>query len=117
MCEWGQGGEVLSISGNMLKLSESLIWKPDEEHFISFRLQNGSMSDVYQVVRGAVDSEAVLQTTPDFEIYTGTARERTHFAFGTKGKMSMMAKVIGVRPRGDTVEISCVNESEEVYKT
>lgn len=75
------------------------------------------MSDVYQVVRGAVDSEAVLQTTPDFEIYTGTARERTHFAFGTKGKMSMMAKVIGVRPRGDTVEISCVNESEEVYKT
>lgn len=117
MCEWGQGGEVLSISGNMLKLSESLIWKPNEEHFISFRLLNGSMSDVYQVVRGAVDSEAVLQTTPDFEIYTGTAKERTHFAFGAKGKMSMMAKVIGVRPRGDTVEISCVNESEEVYKT
>lgn len=29
----------------------------------------------------------------------------------------MMAKVIGVRPRGDTVEISCVNESEGVYKT
>lgn len=117
MCEWGQGGEVLSISGNMLKLSESLIWNPDEEHFISFRLLDGSMSDVYQVVRGAVDSEAVLRTTPDFEIYTGTARERTHFAFGAKGKMSMMAKVIGVRPRGDTVEISCVNESEEVYKT
>ena len=117
MCEWGQGGEVLSVAGNILKLSENLIWKPDEEHFISFRLADGSMSDVYPAVRGAVDSETVLPTMPDFEIYTGTTRERTHFAFGTKGKMSMMAKVIGVRPRGDTVEISCVNESEEVYKT
>lgn len=117
MCEWGQGGEVLSIFGNMLKLSENLIWKPGEEHFISFRLADGSMSGAFPATRGAVDSEAVLPTMPDFEIYTGTARERTHFAFGTKGKMSMMAKVIGVRPRGDTVEISCVNESEEVYKT
>lgn len=116
MCEWGQGGEVLSSSDNKLKLSENLIWKPNEEHFISFRLLNGSMSNVYPVNRGAVDSEAILQTMPNFEIYTGTAKERTHFAFGTKGKMSMMAKVIGVRPRGDTVEISCVNENEEVYK-
>lgn len=117
MCEWGQGGEVLAFSRNVLKLSESLTWKMNEEHFISFRLTDGSMSDVYPVIRGAVDSEAVLQILPDFEIYTGTAQERTHFAFGTKGNMSMMAKVIGVRPRGDTVEISCVNESEEVYKT
>ena len=29
----------------------------------------------------------------------------------------MYAKVIGVKPRGDTVEINCVNESDEVYKT
>lgn len=107
----------MSIFGNMLKLSENLIWKPGEEHFISFRLADGSMSSAFPATRGAVDSEVVLSTMPDFEIYTGTARERTHFAFGTKGKMSMMAKVIGVRPRGDTVEISCVNESEGVYKT
>lgn len=117
MCEWGQGGEVLSVSGNTLKLSEHLMWKENEEHFICFRHKDGSMSETYPVIRGAVDEEAVIQTVPDIKIYTGTAMERTHFTFGIKGKVSMYAKVIGVKPRGDTVEISCVNESDEVYKT
>ena len=75
------------------------------------------MSEPYQVTKGALNNEVVLTNKPDLEIYTGTARERTHFAFGIKGKISMYAKVIGVKPRGDTVEISCVNESDEVYKT
>lgn len=117
MCEWGQGGEVLSVSDNTLKLSERLIWKENEEHFICFRHKDGSMSRAYPVIRGAVDEEAIIQMAPDFEIYTGTAMERTHFTFGIKGKVSMYAKVIGVKPRGDTVEINCVNESDEVYKT
>lgn len=117
LCEWGQGGEVLAMSGKLLKLSESLNWSGNEPRFICFRRRDGSMSDAYEVKRGAVDSEVVLQQQLKDEIYTGTAMERTHFAFGVKGNVSMLAKVIGVRPRGDTVEISCVNESEEVYKT
>ena len=117
LCEWGQGGEVLSVVGNTIKLSETLIWKAEEDHFISFRLKDGSMSEAYPVTKGALSNEVVLENLPDIDIYTGTAMERTHFAFGIKGKMSMFAKVIGVKPRGDTVEISCVNESEEVYKT
>ena len=117
LCEWGQGGEVLAMSGKLLKLSESLTWSGNEPRFICFRRIDGSMSDAYEVKRGAVDSEVVLQQRLKDEIYTGTAMERTHFAFGCKGNVSMLAKVIGVRPRGDTVEISCVNESEEVYKT
>jgi hypothetical protein len=117
LCEWGQGGEVLAMSGKLLKLSESLTWSGNEPRFICFRRIDGSMSDAYEVKRGAVDSEVVLQQRLKDEIYTGTAMERTHFAFGVKGNVAMLAKVIGVRPRGDTVEISCVNESEEVYKT
>ncbi len=117
LCEWGQGGEVLAMSGKLLKLSESLNWSGNEPRFICFRRKDGSMSDAYEVKRGAVDSEVVLQQQLKDEIYTGTAMERTHFAFGVKGNVAMLAKVIGVRPRGDTVEISCVNESEEVYKT
>lgn len=117
LCEWGQGGEVIAMSGKLLKLSESLNWSGNEPRFICFRRRDGSMSDAYEVKRGAVDSEVVLQQQLKDEIYTGTAMERTHFAFGVKGNVAMLAKVIGVRPRGDTVEISCVNESEEVYKT
>lgn len=117
LCEWGQGGEVLAMYGKLLKLSESLNWSGNEPRFICFRRRDGSMSDAYEVKRGAVDSEVVLQQQLKDEIYIGTAMERTHFAFGCKGNVSMLAKVIGVRPRGDTVEISCVNESEEVYKT
>lgn len=117
LCEWGQGGEVIAMSGKLLKLSESLNWRGNEPRFICFRRRDGSMSDAYEVKRGAVDSEVVLQQQLKDEIYTGTAMERTHFAFGVKGNVSILAKVIGVRPRGDTVEISCVNESEEVYKT
>ena len=117
LCEWGQGGEVIAVSGNTLKLSENLTWLPNEEHFICLRLSDGSMSEPYQVTKGALNNEVVLTNKPNLEIYTGTARERTHFAFGIKGRISMYAKVIGVKPRGDTVEISCVNESDEVYKT
>ena len=117
LCEWGQGGEVIAVSNNTLKLSENLTWLPNEEHFICLRLSDGSMSEPYQVTQGALNNEVVLINNPDIEIYTGTARERTHFAFGIKGRISMYAKVIGVKPRGDTVEISCVNESDEVYKT
>lgn len=51
MCEWGQGGEVLSVSDNTLKLSERLIWKENEEHFICFRHKDGSMSRAYPVNR------------------------------------------------------------------
>jgi len=47
LCEWGQGGEVLAMSGKLLKLSESLTWSGNEPRFICFRRRDGSMSDAY----------------------------------------------------------------------
>ena len=81
------------------------------------KLNDMSVGELKSLWRQYFDSEVILQQQLKDEVYTGTAMERTHFAFGIKGNVSMLAKVIGVRPRGDTVEISCVNESEEVYKT
>lgn len=101
LCKWGQGGEVLAMFGKLLKLSECLNLSGNEPRFICFRCRDGSIRDAYEVKRGAVDSEVVLQQQLKDEIYTGTAIECTHFAFGVKGNVSMLAKVIGVQPYSD----------------
>ena len=49
-------------------------------------------------------------------ICSAAPTERTHFAFGVKGNVAMLAKVIGVRPRGDTVEVTAVAEDDRVHQ-
>ena len=76
---------------------------------------NGQLSGPYIVTSGNLENEVVLEETPDFEIYTGTSRERTHFAFGPADKWATMARIIGIKPRTNTVEITAVIEDERVH--
>ena len=80
------------------------------------KLNDMSVGELKSLWRQYFDSEVILQQQLKDEVYTGTAMERTHFAFGIKGNVSMLAKVIGVRPRGDTVEITAVAEDERAHQ-
>lgn len=115
MPSWGQGGEVIQKDGNKLTLSEPVIFSDDSVHYIALRKANGQLSGPYIVTSGNLENEVVLEETPDFEIYTGTSRERTHFAFGPADKWATMARIIGIKPRTNTVEITAVIEDERVH--
>lgn len=115
MAKWGQGGEIVSINENILGLSEPVSFTSEQAYYIALRKGNGSLSGPYRVEVGSLSDEVVLLETPDFEIYTGTARERTHFAFGSMDKWAAKARIIGVKPRTETVEITAVIEDERVH--
>ncbi len=115
MPSWGQGGEVIQKDGNKLTLSEPVTFSDDSVHYIALRKANGQLSGPYVVTSGNLENEVILEETPNFEIYTGTSRERTHFAFGPADKWATMARIIGIKPRTNTVEITAVIEDERVH--
>jgi predicted phage tail protein len=86
MPNWGQGGEVIAVSGSSLTLSEPLVWSEGEPHYIALRNSTGGVAGTYEVTQGNSDNEVVLATAPTNPIYTGTSQERTHFAFGVADK-------------------------------
>ena len=75
------------------------------------------MSEPYEATAGLLTTEIILSEEPDMDILTGTDAERTHFAFGTADKWSVLARVTGVRPRSDKVEITAVIEDNRVHQT
>lgn len=61
-------------------------------------------------------TEVIMKTPPDIEILTSSGTERTHFAFGTADKWSVSARVTGIRPRSNQVEITAVIEDDQVHQ-
>ena len=116
MAQWGQGGEILKQEGHKLTLSEPVTFKDGQEHYLALRKKNGSLSGPYKVRAGELATEVILETLPEIPILTDTDRERTHFALGTAGKWSVLARVTGIRPRGNTVEITAVIEDNRVHE-
>lgn len=116
MAKWGQGGEVVEKNGLTLSLSEPVAFEDGQTHYVALRQKNGSLSGPYVVTAGTLNTEVVLCEEPNMDILTGTDAERTHFAFGTADKWSVFARVTGIRPRSDKVEITAVIEDERVHQ-
>lgn len=116
MPKWGIGGEVIYVKDNVLGLSEPLAFAPGQEHFIVLRSKNGSVSGPYVVTKGFLNTEVQLSEPVNTEILTGADCERTHFAFGTANKWGVLARVIGIRPRSNKVEITAVVEDARVHQ-
>lgn len=76
--------------------------------------QNGGLSGPYIVEPGSLHRSGLIEE-PILEIYTGTSQERTHFAFGSMDQWAAKARIIGVKPRTETVEIMAVIEDERVH--
>ena len=116
MAKWGQGGEVTEKKGLTLSLSEAVKFEEGQTHYLALRKKNGSLSGPYVVTPGALTTEVVLSEEPDIDILTGTDAERTHFAFGSADKWSVLARVTGIHPRSTKVEITAVIEDNRVHQ-
>ncbi len=117
MASWGVGGEITNKDGLTLTLSEPVHFTAGQTHYIALRKKNGELSGPYEVTAGTLETEVVLSTEPDFTIEIGTTAERTHFAFGMADKWAVLARVTGIKPRSDKVEITAVIEDTRVHQT
>lgn len=116
MARWGQGGEVIARNGLKLTLSEPVAFSDGVKNILALRNKNGSLGGVYEVTATELSTEVTLKTPPDIEILTASGVERTHFAFGTADKWSVFARVTGIRPRSNQVEITAVIEDGRVHQ-
>ena len=115
MAKWGSGGEIIKKDGLTLTLSEPIDFRINEKNYLALRKKDGSLSGPYIVKQGYTTTTVILTQEPDIEIITGTNCERTHFAFGTENKWSVLARVTAVHPRSAEVEITAVIEDMRVH--
>lgn len=116
MAHWGQGGEIIARNGLKLTLSEPVAFIDGVKNILALRNKNGSLGGVYEVTATELSTEVTLKTQPDIEILTASGVERTHFAFGSADKWSVFARVTGIRPRSNQVEITAVIEDDRVHQ-
>ena len=69
-----------------------------------------------EVTATELNTEVMMKSQPDAEILTTSGVERTHYAFGTQDKWSVYARVTGIRPRSNQVEITAVIEDDRVHQ-
>lgn len=116
MARWGQGGEVIARNDLKLTLSEPVAFSNGVKNILALRNKNGSLGGVYEVTATELSTEVTLKTPPSIEILTASGVERTHFAFGTSDKWCVYARVTGIRPRSNQVEITAVIEDDRVHQ-
>ena len=116
MAHWEQGGEVIARNGLKLTLSEPVAFSDGVKNILALRSKNGSLGGVYEVTATELSTEVTLKTQPSIEILTASGVERTHFAFGSADKWSVFARVTGIRPRSNQVEITAVIEDDRVHQ-
>ena len=119
MPRWGQGGEVIAWdeAEGLLTVSEPLEWVEGQDHYIALRRRDGTPTGPFRVEPVAGEERMLRVLDPlGFAPYTGTAEERSHFAFGPGEAWSAKARVIAVRPRGEQVEITTVGEDARVHE-
>ena len=115
MPHWGTSGEVMSVNDTTLTLSEPVEFPECQTHYLALRTRTGELSGPYRVKAGSLPTEVILLDMPDISIDTGTDAERTHFAFGMQDKWGTLARVTGIKPRSDKVEITAVIEDNRVH--
>ena len=116
--EWGETGEVVSLSGRTLTLSEPITWTEGAQHYVMLRKTDGSVWGAAKVNQGVDDKSIVIDASealPNFAMQTSDLKEKTYFTFGRSGQVVQLAKITAIKPRARTVQISAVNEDVRVH--
>lgn len=114
--EWGQSGDVQSFGVGELVSNEPFEWTDGSTHYMVLRRRDGSGTAPIVVTQGATPSTLVYdQNKIDFDMYSGFEMERTHISFGRSGQVVQLARIMTTVPRGNTVQITAINEDVRVH--
>jgi hypothetical protein len=96
--DFGQGGDIVSISGSTVETTEPLQWS-DGAHAMRLQKPDGSLTSAITVTPGADDFHAVLGSAAGFTPSTEDAdRERTRYVFGPQTQVGALCKVRSITP-------------------
>lgn len=113
--KWGDGGLVLSMSGNVLTVDKNLDWSGGQKHIL-LRKPDGGVTDPITVTRGTQDNKVVLPEAAPTTINYDNDSEYTSFAFGSSTTLVRDFIVIAARPTGDnTVTVEAVNYAPGIF--
>lgn len=116
MPSWGQYGEAIATTANSVESSEPFEWVEGANHFMMLRTATGGAIGPIAVTKGAEDNILVFNPAEvTIPIYTGFEKEKTHIVFGPAGRVIQFARVLSIKPRNKTVEISAINEDARVH--
>jgi len=113
--KWGDGGLVLSMSGNTLTVDKNLDWSGGQKQIL-LRKPDGGVTDPITVTRGTQDNKVVLPEAAPTTINYDNDSEYTSFAFGSSTTLVRDFIVIAARPTGEnTVTVEAVNYAPAIF--
>lgn len=113
--KWGDGGLVISMSGNTLTVDKNLDWSGGQKQIL-LRKPDGGVTDPITVTRGTQDNKVVLPEAAPTTINYDNDSEYTSFAFGSSTTLVRDFIVIAARPTGDnTVTVEAVNYAPGIF--
>jgi hypothetical protein len=113
--KWGDGGLVISMTGNTLTVDKNLDWSGGQKQIL-LRRPDGSVTDPITVTRGTQDNKVVLPSAAPTTINYDNDNEYTSFAFGASTTLVRDFVVIATRPTGEnTVTVEAVNYAPSIF--
>lgn len=119
VARWGQSGDVVAWDADTLTLttSEPLSWTEGESHYVRLQSSTAGAGAAILVTAGAAANEMVLDSAPDEAPVVDRAdRERTRYLFGALADVSRYARMLAIRPQGQTsVRMEAVIDDARVH--
>ncbi len=115
---WGISGEVLSVNGLELTLSEPVDFTVSGPFVVILRKKNGSVDGPITCIEvvSPNNNKILLDTAPSFTIQTELNLERTYFSFGNSVESIQDVIVTEIEPRGNKrVKVSTINYDPAVH--
>lgn len=113
--KWGEGGLVLSMSGNVLTVDRALDWTGGAKQVL-LRKPDGSVTDPITVTQGLLANQIELPGAAPTTVNYDNDSEYTSFAFGSATTMVRDFVIIATKPTGEnTVTIEAVNYAPTIF--
>ena len=116
--DWGIGGEIISVDGLELTLSEPVDFSSGGPFSVFLRREDGSVEPpiICTEVSTSENNTILLAAAPSFTIQTSLNRERTYFSFddGTSPHMDVIVTEV-IPIGGKQVKIKGVNYDPTIY--
>ncbi len=116
----GFAGLIVSYDSEdkLLTLSDAVAFEPGMAHSVLFRGKDGAaMGNPIGCIAGDAPNKLILATDPAEEFDFSENQLPPFYAFGVSNLWSFLGKVVNMEPgEGDTVTITLINYSRDVYK-
>lgn len=97
---WGQNGFVESITGNVVTLSENVVFTDGEVHQMAIRGKTGQDLGPFTVTPGDAPNQVLVTgTIPNDQVFFDFQNEPPYFTFGVSNLVGKICRVVNLNPQ------------------